>query len=90
MGVEEGDRRGGLVGRLQLLDPGLEASNVLAHELGSGLALAIVVFASFPLLGFEALLTGGLSTVTFLHAQKSANTWRVTRGRDIPFSSSCT
>lgn len=51
---------------LKLLDAQLEASDVLAHELGAGLPLAIIVFAAFRLLCADALLTCGLRAVAAL------------------------
>ena len=66
---------------LQFLDAELEAGDVLAHELGAGLALAIVVFAAFRLLCADALLTCGLRAVAALEevSVAASGTW-VDRG----------
>ena len=66
MWVEEGDGRRGVVEGLELLDAGLEAGDVLAHELGAGLALAVVVLAAVRLLGADALLACGFRAVAAL------------------------
>ena len=70
MGVEEGDRGRRVLGTgFELLDLRLETRNVLAHELGACLALAVVVLAGLALLCFRTLLTGGLGAVAFLRAR---------------------
>ena len=70
MRVEQSHWWGGLVSVLELLDPGLKTSYVLAHELRPCLALAIVVLAAFCLLCAYTLLTGGLRAVAFLYVRR--------------------
>ena len=66
MGVEEGDRGGGDLWALELLDAGLETGDVFAHDLGPGLALAVIVLAGIGLLRADALLTCGFDAVASL------------------------
>ena len=70
MWVEEGDGGGGVVEGLELLDPSLEAGDVLAHELGAGLAFAVVVLAAVALLDAGALLASRLLAITSLGEDK--------------------
>lgn len=66
VGVEQGDGGRGVLCALEVLDARLEALDVLAHELGARLALAVVVLASLGLLCARTLLTRRLGAVTFL------------------------
>ena len=63
-----------VIGVLELVDALLETGDVLAQELCSCLALAVVVFAAVVLLCARALLTGGLGAVTSLDG-RSAGIW---------------
>jgi hypothetical protein len=66
-GIEEEAGRGApVVGLLKLTEALLEARDVLAHELGAGLALAVVEVALVALLCADALLAGRLGTVASL------------------------
>ena len=76
--IEEGHGRRRVLEALKLLHAHLEAGDVLAHELGAGLSLAIVVFAAFRLLCADALLTCGLRAVAALEEVSVAA--RVARG----------
>jgi hypothetical protein len=55
-----------VLGTLKLLDTSLEMGDGFAEDLGSRLALAIVIFAEVLLFGTNALLTGGFRTVAAL------------------------
>lgn len=73
VGVEQGHGRGRVLKAFQLLDTELEAGDVLAHELGTRLALAVVVFAAVRLLSADALLTCGFCAVAALRGV--SGTW---------------
>ena len=64
--IEEGHGRRRVLEALKLLHAHLEAGDVLAHELGAGLPLAIIVFTAICLLCANALLTCGLRAVAAL------------------------
>lgn len=83
MWVVEGDGGGGVVWVLEFPDALLETLNVFAQELGSRLALAVVVLAGFGFLCVDALLAGRLGAVASLERGE-----HITQGRGVhrPFS----
>ena len=66
MGVEERHGWGGLLWVLELFYAHFKPGDVFPHELGSCLALSIIVLAAVCLLGADALCTSRLSAITSL------------------------